>query len=128
MKGKKNYETNPNAFDTLVGKNAVFTGKLESSGLTRVEGQINGDVILDGNLIVGQDSSVRGNIKAINVDVFGSVYGNIEVRSILTLHDTAKLVGDINVKSLIVKENATFEGRCSMKIGQTTEEKKHDKL
>ncbi len=112
---KKYSETNPSTFDTLVGKNAVFTGKLESSGLTRVEGRINGDVILDGNLIVGEDSMVQGNIKAINVEVFGAVHGNIETQDSLTLHETGKLIGDVDIKTLIVKGNASFEGNCKMK-------------
>ncbi len=112
---KKNIDTNPNAFDTLIGKNAVFTGKLESSGLTRIEGKVNGDIILDGNLFVGEDSMIQGNVKAVNVEIYGTVHGNIEAQDSLTLHETCRLVGDVHIKTFIVKSNASFEGNCKMK-------------
>lgn len=121
MMGKNKTETiNPSAFDTLIGKNAVLTGKLESSGLTRVEGKIFGDIILDGNLIVGQDSVIKGNIKAVNVEIFGEVEGNIDAKDSLTLQETAKLKGDIEIKTFIVKGNASFEGNCKMKTTKST--------
>lgn len=108
-------ESNPNAFDTLIGKNSVITGKIESSGLTRIEGKVVGDIILEGNLIVGQDSYVQGNIKAVNVEIYGNVTGNVDVEDALTLHETAVLQGDVNIKTFIVKGSASFEGSCKMK-------------
>lgn len=128
MKGKKRTEIDPNAFDTLIGKNAVITGKIESSGLTRVEGKIFGDVYLDGNLIVGAESFIEGNINATNVEIFGKVTGNIEANDSLTLHETAKLLGDVNIKTLIVKNNASFVGNCKMKTSNDNENEKKGKI
>lgn len=119
--GKNKIDSNPNAFDTLIGKNSVITGKIESSGLTRVEGKVVGDIVLEGNLIVGQDSHVQGNVKAVNVEIYGKVLGNIDVEDSLTLHETAILQGDVDIKTFIVKGSATFDGNCKMKNAKSTE-------
>ncbi len=120
-------DSNPNAFDTLIGKNSVITGKIESSGLTRIEGKVVGDIILEGNLIVGQDSHVQGNIKAVNVEIYGNVTGNVEAEDALTLHETAVLQGDVNIKTFIVKGNANFDGNCKMKNSKVLPNNMNDK-
>lgn len=120
--GKNKNDNNPNAFDTLIGKNTVITGKIESSGLTRIEGKVEGDIVLEGNLIVGQDSFVKGNIKGVNVEIYGNVQGDIDVEDALTLHETAILQGDVDIKTFIVKGNAAFDGNCKMKNAKTIKE------
>lgn len=123
---KNKMDNNPNAFDTLIGKNTVITGKIESSGLTRIEGKVVGDIILEGNLIIGQDSHVQGNIKAINIEIYGKVIGDVDVEDALTLHETATLQGNANIKTFIVKGNAAFDGNCKMKNTINTKSKENN--
>ena len=118
MFGKKDnsFPTSPTTFDTLVGRNAKFTGNLESAGLVRIEGNVTGDIKIEGNLVIGKDSVVVGNIKATNVEIYGSVNGNINVEDSLTLYETATVSGDVEIKNLVVKENANFAGNCKTKV------------
>lgn len=125
MFGKKDnsFPASPTTFDTLVGKNANFTGNLESAGLVRIEGNVAGDIKIEGNLVIGKDSLVEGNIKAANVEIYGSVNGDINVDNSLTIYDGATLTGDVDIRNLVIKENANFKGTCKTKTYKDKNEK-----
>ena len=112
---KNKEEVDLNNFDSLIGKNTILRGKLESTGLTRLEGKLIGDAELMGNLIIGEGSYLNGNVKAVNVDVYGTIEGNLDVEDCLILHETSVVCGDIEVNTLIIKKDASFEGSCKMK-------------
>ena len=58
--------------------------------------------------IIGSDMVVEGDIKAKEaVRVEGSVTGDVETEGAL-------VIGNIRTKSLVVDENAVFQGQCTM--------------
>jgi cytoskeletal protein CcmA (bactofilin family) len=99
---------------TFIGANAVFEGNIELGGTIRVDGKIIGNLNIDGDAFIGSDALVKGNIRAKNVHLAGTVEGNIRADGILKILSTAKLYGDIEVKSFVTDEGAIFEGKCSM--------------
>jgi len=104
------------AIDTLVGKNTTVEGALTAEGTVRVEGKVKGDVILTGNLIIGEEGYIKGNIKADSVILSGIVEGNITVNNHLHVTSCAKLTGDIDAKNIIIDEGAIFNGSCKMSV------------
>lgn len=100
--------------DTLIGKNTKLIGKIEANGTIRVDGEIDGNIIADGNITIGADGKITGNLEGNNIFISGTVYGNIKCNEHLRLGNTAKLIGDVEVKTLIIDENAIFEGKCKM--------------
>ncbi len=111
---------------TLIGPGAVFNGNLSAPETIRIDGTINGDCTCEGNLILGTDGVIKGNICAQNVTLSGKVTGDIKAHSKLELFSTARLTGDITARSLIIDENALFEGRCTMTTVQPETGKPHD--
>ncbi len=111
---KKN-EHNIDKIDTLIGKNTKFSGKIEAKGAIRVDGEVEGDIVVDGNITIGADGKITGNIEGNNIFISGIIHGNIKCNEHLRLGNTAKLYGDVEVKTLIVDENAVFDGNCKMK-------------
>lgn len=118
--GKKN-EFNEK-INTLIGENTTFKGKIKGKGAIRIDGEIEGDVEYEGDVILGSKGKINGNVYCNNITISGIVIGNIECKSILSILDSGKLIGDINVNSLIINENAVFEGLC--KMNQNSETKK----
>lgn len=110
---KKNQD-NMDKIDTLIGRNTRLSGKIEANGTIRIDGELDGDIIVDGNVTLGIDGKVTGNIEGNSVFISGTVYGNIKCNEHLRLGNTAKLFGDVEVKTLIIDENAVFEGKCKM--------------
>lgn len=111
---------------TLIGPGAVFNGNLSAPETIRIDGTINGDCTCEGNLILGTDGVIKGNICAQNVTLSGKVTGDIKAHGKLELFSTARLTGDITARSLIIDENALFEGRCTMTTIQPETGKPHE--
>ena len=111
-------------FDTLVGVNTTFEGNIISEGSIRVEGKVKGDLKTSKDVFIGDDAVVEGSIQANNVHLSGKVEGNIHSNGLLRILSTAKLFGDIRIKSFVVDEGALFQGNCSM-IEMTEESEKN---
>lgn len=116
MMGKnKNAGTDTRAkVGTLIGKGAVFDGNLSAPETVRVDGTLNGNCDCKELLIVGVDGKIKGDITTQNIIISGKVDGDIEAKGKLELLSTGKLVGNISARSLVIDEDASFDGRCTM--------------
>lgn len=99
---------------TLIGKGAVFDGNLSAPETVRVDGTLNGNCNCKELLIVGVDGKINGDITTQNIIISGKVDGDIEAKGKLELLSTGKLVGNITARSLVIDEDASFDGRCTM--------------
>lgn len=99
---------------TLIGPGAVFDGNINAPETIRIDGTLNGDCSCQGNVILGTDGVINGNISAQNVTLSGKVTGDICVHGKLELFSTAKVTGNVTARSLIVDEDACFDGKCTM--------------
>lgn len=99
---------------TLIGKGAVFDGNLSAPETVRVDGTVNGNCTCKELFIIGVEGKVNGDITSQNVIISGKVDGDIVAHGKLELLSTAKLVGNITARSLVIDEDASFDGRCTM--------------
>ncbi len=81
----------------------------------RIDGEVQGDVLCNGKVVVGQTGLLTGKITCINAEIGGHVTGDIAVTESLTLRSTAIIKGDVKTKTLVVEPSAVFNGTCSMK-------------
>ena len=65
-----------------------------------------------GNVTVEKKGQVSAFVQAKNLDVKGSVKGNVEVLGKVDVASTGVLVGDVAAPALEVHEGATFKGFC----------------
>ena len=98
----------------IISHGSRFEGKITSSGSLRVDGQVNGDVSLTGDLVIGANGEITGNIDAQAVTVGGKITGNINVKNKLVLEGKARIKGDIHASKLVIDEGAIFDGKCEM--------------
>jgi len=112
MLGKK--EVNTSNIDTLIGKNTKLQGTIEGAGAIRVDGEVTGDLIIKGNVVIGKEGKILGNVKCDNLLNSGTIKGNANCTEQFRLTSTGSHYGDVNVKTFIVDENAIFEGKCKM--------------
>ncbi len=102
----------PTDFDAIIGRNTVLEGTLKSSGSVRVDGEMLGNITTDGEVIIGQEAKTEGDIKSSNIEISGSVEGNIDSDGCLKIYETGSLFGNIEVKSFVIEEGGVFEGMC----------------
>lgn len=104
--------------ETIVGSSVKLKGNLKSDGDINVNGSISGDVRTKASVLIGSSANVIASVKARNVQVSGTVQGNIEAKETLQISETGKVYGDIHVGVLIVSPGALFSGKCTMIEGK----------
>ena len=99
---------------TVVTKGLTMSGALHGEGVVQIEGTLEGEVSLDGSLVVAETGLVKGPVTANEVRVAGSIQGSIVAHSHLWLERTGRIEGDVSTASLVVEAGGQFEGRCTM--------------
>ncbi len=122
MLGKRNKEVK---IGTLLGKGAELHGNFTAPESARIDGRVNGDVTVEGTLVVGATGAITGDVIAEAVLIGGEVLGNISAPEKAELTATAKVLGDIATKVIVIDENAVFQGKVDM--NQTVPESKPQK-
>ena len=95
-----------------------ITGSIKFSHDLIIDGKIDGEVISDGSLTVGENAMIKGEIRTKSVVVFGKVNGNIEVKEHCDLKKDAEITGDIKAGTLSIEGGASFVGQSA--VGQSS--------
>lgn len=120
MKKKNNLKAK---ISTILGKGCVLNGDFNADGSARIDGTVNGNVVVKGMLVLGVDGKIIGDIEAAGAMIGGHVIGNIESPEKLEISSHAKVIGDIKTKVLVVDERAIFQGKCDMYQEEVTGKK-----
>ncbi|MFA6808329.1 MAG: polymer-forming cytoskeletal protein [Eubacteriales bacterium] len=99
---------------TFIAEDCNITGNINSKGSARIDGQVEGTVMIAEDLIIGQTASLKASIEAKTVTIAGEVNGNIVAKEMLELSSTARLYGDISTKQLRIDSGARFVGSSSL--------------
>ncbi len=95
-----------------------MTGELHFEDTFRIDGKFTGNVVSDGDLIVGERGDVDGEIRVCRVFVSGSVRGALRATERVEITASGKVKADVQTPSLTIDDGAFFEGRCSMEPSQ----------
>lgn len=106
--------------EPISGKHSILTdsttikGAISTENNLRIDGNIDGDVICKGKMIIGTTGCVIGDIKCSNIEILGKVTGNIICSDLFILRTSGSLTGDIKTKNIEVETGAQLDGRCSV--------------
>ena len=101
---------------SVLGRGARVRGRLSGDGDLRVEGQIEGDVSVSGELGIDDDGRIDGSVEAAAVTVAGAVHGDITARGVITIRAGAKVDGNVSGGEFVLEEGAAFTGRLDMEF------------
>jgi cytoskeletal protein CcmA (bactofilin family) len=110
----------------VIAKNTIIVGEIKSDGDFRIDGTLEGNLIIKGKVIIGATGIVKGNIEASSADTEGETSGQLKVIKTLTVKANAKIFGDVVVGKLSIEPGATFNASCVMK-GFVEENKPNEK-
>jgi len=105
---------------TLAEGMTIKDGNLYGLSGVTISGVFFGDIDIEGTLIITESGNLKGNIKADEVLVYGTVEGNISTRGKVHIYSESRVTGEIAGMSLIVEEGAAFKGMCNTAFLQTT--------
>ena len=93
---------------TRIGKSVVIKGDISGGGSLYLDGELEGNVELNGSLTVGPEGRVRGNfLQAHSIVVQGRVEGDLYGLEHAELKKSATVVGDIYTPRIAAIEDGT---------------------
>ncbi len=108
---KKKEKSELNAF---LGVGTEYRGKLDFVGTVRIDGQFEGEISTDGDLILGRKAFIKGSVWVGRLISCGSIEGDVVVKERTVLEKTSRLTGSLNTPILVVEKGAILEGNIMM--------------
>ena len=99
---------------TVVGVNVALTGTLKDQNDIVIHGMVDGEVVSERTVSVGQTAQVKGPVKGQLVTIAGVVRGEIMAGEKLEVLETGKIYGSIETRDLVVHSGALIIGKVSM--------------
>jgi len=107
----------PASTPTVFGKSMKIVGEVTSDEELYLDGDLDGKLHLRNRLTIGPNSKVNANIKAQEIVVFGTIKGNVESESRVSLRTGASIVGDIKTAGIVIEDGAYFKGGIDISRG-----------
>ena len=109
-------------FKGFLDHGTSLTGELTYSGTLRVDGDIHGSITTADVLVIGEQATIHADITAGEVQIYGTVCGNIKGNRRVEICSTGRLRGDVRTPQLVIEEGGVFEGRSLETSDIKTEE------
>jgi cytoskeletal protein CcmA (bactofilin family) len=110
--------TNGTGGKNVLSSDVEINGTLKFAGELTFEGKLEGEIVSDGTLQLGDSTVINGNINAASVVVRGKVTGNITAKDRIEIKAKAELFGDIKSSKLVIEEGVTFVGKTEVNPGK----------
>lgn len=107
--------------DSILGSGSFCKGSIKVDGGLRIDGTVDGEVVVSGTLTVGREGVVTGNVTASQAVIGGKINGTVRAEQQLELQCGSRLEGDIFTRSLVIEDGVFFEGSCKMSRGNDSE-------
>jgi cytoskeletal protein CcmA (bactofilin family) len=107
------FHRNSEKLESIIGTGSFFKGDIETKGTLRIDGQMEGHVQADW-VILGERSSVKGDVTARGIIVGGMIEGHLEASEIVEIKSKGQVWGDIRSPKMAMAEGAIFDGRSLM--------------
>lgn len=99
---------------SLVGVGMRVTGDIETSGVVKIEGTVDGCIRNARQVLLGRQGEITGDVHARDVVIGGRVTGNVYASERVEVQGTSSVHGDIHTKTIVVLEGARINGAVKM--------------
>lgn len=103
---------------TVVGVNVALSGTLKDQNDIVIYGMVEGEVISERAVNIGETAQVKGPVRGMVITVSGTSRGSIDASERLEITETGKVFGDIATKDLVIHSGATLVGKVSMGVDE----------
>lgn len=91
-----------------------FEGKLNFTGVVRLNGKFFGEIDSEDTLIIGETAIVQGNIRVGVAIIGGKVLGDVQTKHCTEILSTGIIEGSINSPAMITHEGGQLIGHVNI--------------
>jgi cytoskeletal protein CcmA (bactofilin family) len=103
------------ARDARIGSGARIRGRIHGEGDLLVEGHVEGDLTIRGDLTVSEGASVSSEtIEAQSVTIAGALEGDVEASGAVRIGAAARVRGNVRGSAVSIEDGARFAGRLDV--------------
>jgi cytoskeletal protein CcmA (bactofilin family) len=95
----------------VIGRGTRVRGRVSGDGDLLVDGAVQGDIMLRGDLVIGDGAQATSNVEARAVTVRGELEGDVRASGLVRIEAGAKVRGDMHGESVAIEEGAEYTGR-----------------
>ena len=97
-----------------IGQSVVVQGQLIGTEDLTIEGQVNGKINLDRNVLtIGPNGQIEAQVYARVVNVLGKVEGHISATEAINIRETATVNGAVVAPTVGIKAGPRSEGKST---------------
>jgi cytoskeletal protein CcmA (bactofilin family) len=100
---------------TVIGKAMVVRGHITSKESLHIEGEVNGSLDLPGaRLTVAQTAKVVADARAREIEIIGTLSGDLDATKKITVRKGGRLIGDCRTPGIVIEEGAYYKGKIEI--------------
>ncbi len=104
----------------FLGKGTTFKGIITYEGAIRIDGKVEGEIVSQGDLVIGESAVVDAKVSVGTIVCGGKINGDLQASKKIHLLSKSTMSGSLNTPSLIIDEGVHFNGHCEMKKASQT--------
>jgi cytoskeletal protein CcmA (bactofilin family) len=94
----------------LLGSRLSFRGEVSGEGDFHIAGRFEGDIAVNGRVVVAEGAEVDANISGLAIVIGGTVRGNLSASTRVEILPTGVLTGSLKTGSFMAADGASVKG------------------
>jgi len=95
---------------SVIGRTSVVRGNVRGNGNLEVQGRVEGEIDVTGDLVLSESAGVRGNLSGASITIAGQVQGDVRGTESVIIEAGAKVIGDLFAPRIGVAAGALVKG------------------
>lgn len=108
---------------TVIHEGTKINGDVKVTGSIRIDGEVEGNIAADGNVYIGKEGKVTGNIESENATLEGALTGNLKVSEHAVFTSTSLFRGELSYKTCEVERGARLNSTMKSEVQDVAEHK-----
>jgi len=103
---------------TVITPATVISGEIRGQGDLILEGQLTGNIDIDGLLFIGKKGNFKGDAQVVSMVIEGRVEGQIRAAAKIEIRSSGYILGKIVCQKIAIAEGAFFDGKIKTSTGK----------
>lgn len=99
-----------NTVASVLSPEVVVIGNVSGQGDLEIRGRVQGNLRLEGRLLLAKGGTVIGNVEATSVVIAGTIHGDIEARSGIEIQGSGSVEGNLAAPRIGIETGAQVRG------------------